>query len=106
MIYVIHCLDVVRSWLNEWIRKTDEFVLPEFKPAVSAYRNWKKPILNTFTYPYSKGITEGCDNKIKAIKRNVLGIRSFNLFRTQILSLSNKNELSFLNCPRLGLHLY
>jgi transposase len=85
MVHEVHDLDTARIYLNEWIRKADASGIPEFKSAVTAYRNWKIPILNAFAYPYSNGITEGCNNKIKVIKRNAFGLRNFDRFRTRIL---------------------
>jgi transposase len=85
MVHEVHDLDTARICLNEWIRKAVASGIPEFKSAITAYRNWKKPILNAFAYPYSNGITEGCNNKIKVINRNAFGLRNFDRFRTRIL---------------------
>lgn len=85
MVHEVHDLDQARICLNEWIRKAEASCIPEFKSAITAYRNWKHPILNAFAYPYSNGITEGCNNKIKVIKRNAFGLRNFDRFRTRIL---------------------
>jgi transposase len=85
MVQDTHDLETARQQLDEWIKKADASGIPEFKTATRAYRNWKKPILNAFVYPYSNGITEGCNNKIKVIKRNAFGLRNFDRFRTRIL---------------------
>ena len=51
--------------------------------------NWGKSILNTFDYPYTNGFTEGCNNKIKVLKRNAYGYRNFEKFRKRILHMFN-----------------
>lgn len=85
MVKTIHDEKSARERLDAWIRKAEDSQIPELKSAAGAYKNWKKPILNAFTYPYSNGITEGCNNKIKVIKRNAFGLRNFDRFRTRIL---------------------
>ncbi len=76
---------LARQWLNHWIQRAKDSQLPEFIHCIRAYQNWKEPILNAFTSPYSNGFTEGCNNKIKVIKRNAYGLRNFDRFRTRIL---------------------
>ena len=81
----IHDPHLARMWLDQWIQKARDSKLPEFHSCIRAYLNWKEPILNAFTSSYSNGFTEGCNNKIKVIKRNAFGLRNFNRFRTRIL---------------------
>ena len=38
---------------------------------------------------YTNGFTEGCNNKIKVIKRVSFGIRNFDYFRNRILHCSS-----------------
>ncbi|WP_308694484.1 transposase, partial [uncultured Veillonella sp.] len=38
--------------------------------------------------PYSNGFTEGCNNKIKVLKRCSFGIRNFHYFRNRILFIN------------------
>ena len=42
-----------------------------------------------FDYPYTNGFTEGCNNKIKVLKRNTYGYRNFERFRKRILHMFN-----------------
>lgn len=81
----IHDPRLARQWLNSWIQKARDSNIPEFASCIRAYQNWKEPILNSFSSVYSNGITEGCNNKIKVIKRNAFGLRNFSRFRTRIL---------------------
>lgn len=80
-----HTPESARQRLNQWIHMAKESNIPEFHACICAYQNWKEPILNSFTSPYSNGVTEGCNNKIKVIKRNAFGLRNFDQFRTRIL---------------------
>lgn len=59
--------------------------LQEFEPLYSVLRNWSKYILNSFDCGYTNGFTEGCNNKIKVLKRIAFGYRSFRNFRQRIL---------------------
>ncbi|MBR0205228.1 MAG: transposase [Clostridia bacterium] len=59
--------------------------LPEFEPMMRVLRNWSKYILNSFDCGYTNGFTEGCNNKIKVIKRIAFGYRSFHNLRQRIL---------------------
>lgn len=63
--------------------------IPEFTPVWTMLNNWEKYILNSFDCPYSNGFTEGCNNRIKAMKRTAFGYRSFPLFRNRILLTFN-----------------
>ncbi len=85
MVSDIHDLPNARTALDQWIQKAKASRIPEMKNAIRAYQNWRKPILNSFSCPYSNGVTEGCNNKIKVIKRNAFGLRNFDRFRTRIL---------------------
>ena len=58
--------------------------------------NWGKSILNTFDYPYTNGFTEGCNNKIKVLKRNTYGYRNFERFRKRILHMFNYKKTDTL----------
>lgn len=80
-----HTFDSAQAGLNDWIQRAKDSEIPEFYSCIRAYQNWKDPILNSFITPYSNGHTEGCNNKIKVIKRNAFGFRNFDRFRTRIL---------------------
>jgi len=72
------------AMLNFWV-VAEEINLPEFKDCISALHNWAEPILNSFKYKYTNAFTEGCNNKIKVIKRISYGYRRFDRFRKRIL---------------------
>lgn len=74
-----------RQRLKEFILLAATIDLPEFGPLLRVLRNWSKYILNSFDCPYTNGFTEGCNNKIKVIKRIAFGYRNFRNFRQRIL---------------------
>ena len=50
-------------------------------------RNWYTGIINSFSSPVTNGFTEGCNNKIKVLKRNAYGYKNFKRFRNRILHI-------------------
>lgn len=65
--------------------------LKEFEPLFTVLRNWPKYILNSFDTGYTNGFTEGCNNKIKVLKRIAFGYRNFNNFRQRILMTNSSS---------------
>ena len=55
-------------------------------------QNWLPGILKSFDTPITNGFTEGCNNKIKILKRNAYGYRNFNRFRNRILHMFNYSQ--------------
>ena len=53
-----------------------------------------KFILNSFSSPYTNGFTEGCNNKIKVLKRNAYGYKNFKRFRNRILHIFSHKQLN------------
>ena len=51
------------------------------------YQNWSKEILNSFEYPYTNGYIEGCNNRIKVLKRISFGMPRFVRFRRRIMHI-------------------
>lgn len=76
--------------LRNWILLAEFNNLPEFKTSLTAIHNWAQYILNAFEYPYTNGFTEGCNNKIKVLKRVSFGVRNFPRFRNRILHIMNR----------------
>ena len=71
--------------LRDWIEEAEESGIEEFKSSVTAYKNWFPQIVNSLSQPITNGFTEGCNNKIKVLKRNAYGYRRFDRFRKRIL---------------------
>ncbi|WP_318259637.1 transposase, partial [Ruminococcus sp. YE282] len=59
-----------------------------FVGSFCSYPNfYYRAILNSFSSTNTNGFTEGCNNKIKVLKRNAYGFRNFNRFRNRILHI-------------------
>ena len=78
-----------KELLSKWILISQNSRLKDYQDCVTTFQNWSKSIFNTFDYPYTNGFTEGCNNKIKVLKRNAYGYRNFNRFRKRILHMFN-----------------
>ncbi len=71
--------------LNDWIKCCESSDLIPFQKAGETMYNWYSGILNSLETPLTNGFTEGCNNKIKVIKRNAYGYRNYKRFRNRIL---------------------
>ena len=78
-----------RDLMLEWIYAAQSSGLNEYVKCSNTMINWQYGILNSFDYPYTNGFTEGCNNKIKVLKRNAYGYRNFKRFRNRILHIFN-----------------
>ena len=75
-----------RVLLREWLLEVESSGIKEFNPAITAFRNNYKYILNSLKYRHiSNGPTEGFNNKIKVLKRISYVVRNFTYFRNRIL---------------------
>ena len=74
--------------LIQWLCAVETMDLPEFSDCTKACHNWFQEILNALDVPWSNGFTEGCNNKIKVLKRVCFGVRNFQNFRKRILHCS------------------
>ena len=84
-----------KNLMADWILSAQNSGIPEYTSCSNTLINWQTGILNSFDVPYSNGFTEGCNNKIKVIKRNAYGYRNFERFRKRILhAFSYKNDLA------------
>lgn len=69
----------------EWIESAEATGIPELLACTKTYRNWFVEICNSFEVPFSNGVIEGTNNKIKVLKRMAFGFRNFFNFRARIL---------------------
>ena len=72
---------------KNWLNSVDTTDLKPFKRCINTYLNWKNGIFNSLETPFTNGFTEGCNNKIKVLKRNAYGYRRFDRFRNRILHI-------------------
>ena len=82
--------------MSEWIQSAENCGIPQFEKCADTMRNWYTGIINSFSTTITNGFTEGCNNKIKVLKRNAYGYNNFKRFRNCILhifsSLQPQNE--------------
>ena len=79
--------DSAKLAMLNWIENADCSGIPQFEKCAATMRNWLTGILNSFSVPITNGFTEGCNNKIKVLKRNAYGYRNFDRFRNRILHM-------------------
>ncbi len=93
---VIDCPDSqqAKELMYKWILIAQASRLIDYNKCAQTLQHWAKPILNTFDYPFTNGFTEGCNNKIKVLKRNAYGYRNFERFRKRILHMFNYKNYS------------
>ena len=73
--------------LSKWILDAQSSKLIDFMKVSLTYQNWSKEILNSFEYPYTNGYIEGCNNRIKVLKRVSFGMPRFVRFRRRIMHI-------------------
>ncbi len=84
-----------KKLMADWILSAQNSGIPEYTACSNTLINWQTGILNSFDVPYSNGFTEGCNNKIKVIKRNAYDYHNFERLRKRILhAFSYKNDLT------------
>lgn len=71
--------------LRLWMRKVKRSAFESFQKVAGTIKRWREKILNFFAYGISNGVTEGINNKIKALKRACYGRLSFRNLRARIL---------------------
>ena len=74
--------------LNNWIKFNSESIYSILKECAKTYSNWIEEIRNSLLVPYSNGVMEGYNNKIKVLKRIAFGFRNFNNFKTRIMLIN------------------
>ncbi len=82
--------------MSEWINSALDCQIPQFEKCAKTMLNWLSGILNSFSSPITNGFTEGCNNKIKVLKRNAYGYRNFKRFRNRILHIFSHQKLNLL----------
>ena len=85
--------DSAKEAMSEWVDSALDCGLPRFKKCAETMINWMTGILNSFSTPVTNGFTEGCNNKIKVLKRNAYGYQNFNRFRNRILHMFSYKQL-------------
>ncbi len=74
--------------LQEWLELVRSADLEEFQSLQKSFTDWFEEIVNALKYQWSNGYTEGCNNKIKVLKRISFGIRRYSRFKNRILYIA------------------
>ena len=85
--------DKARAALIEWLQNAAQCGLVPFEKCADTIRNWYSGIINSLYSPITNGFTEGCNNKIKVLKRNAYGYKNFQRFRNRILHIFSHQKL-------------
>lgn len=86
---ILDCKDRVsaKDTMSDWINSALDCGIPQFEKCAKTMLNWLTGILNSFSSPITNGFIEGCNNKIKVLKRNAYGYKNFKRFRNRILHM-------------------
>lgn len=74
--------------LNRWVKFNSDSIYDVLKECAKTYTNWIEEIRNSLLVPYSNGVMEGYNNKIKVLKRISSGFRNFNNFKARIMLMN------------------
>lgn len=89
LLNIIHSTDKDKiDKLNRWVRYNLDSNYRVLKECATTYSNWIIEIRNSLTVPYSNGVMEGYNNKIKVLKRVAFGFRNFTNFKARILLMN------------------
>ena len=88
---ILDCKDhkKAKELLLEWMDYAKSSNFKRFQKCADTFFNWFSGILNSLNTPVTNGFTEGCNNKIKVLKRNAYGYKNFSRFRKRILHIFN-----------------
>ncbi len=86
---ILDCKDrqSAKTAFSDWINSALDCGIAQFVKCANSMLNWLPGILNSFSSAITNGFTEGCNNKIKVLKRNAYGYRNFKRFRNRILHM-------------------
>ena len=86
--------ELSKKLLIDWVNYAECCGIPQFEKCAGTIKNWMQGILNSFDFNITNGFTEGCNNKIKVLKRNAYGYRNFRRFRNRILHIFSHKSIS------------
>ena len=76
-----------KKLLCSWVADAECCGLKQFEKCARTIQNWYSGIANSLSLTITNGFTEGCNNKIKVLKRNAFGYKNFSRFRNRILHI-------------------
>ena len=91
----IQDIEKQKKELSDWILWAQDCPIERFNKCAATILNWYSGITNSLILPYTNGFTEGCNNRIKVLKRLAYGYTNFRRFRNRILHIfNNKNSIN------------
>ena len=93
---ILDCKDrkSAKKSMSDWINSAYDCGIPQLVKCAKTMQNWLTGILNSFSASITNGFIEGCNNKIKVLKRNAYGYRNFKRFRNSILHMFSNKHIS------------
>lgn len=90
LLNIIHSNDKYNAvdQLNKWVKSNLDSNYEVLNECAKTYSNWIQEIRNSLLVPYSNGVMEGYNNKIKVLKRVAFGFRNFQNFKARILLMN------------------
>lgn len=88
MINSVDQKQLIARW-KAWQDNVFKANLASFTKLAETFSRWRKEILSAVATGYSNGFIEGCNNRIKVLKRVCYGVRNFERFRNRILYIAN-----------------
>ena len=76
---ILDCQDrqSARKAMSDWINSAYDCGIPRFVKCAKTMQNWLTGILDSFTIPLTNGFIEGCNNKIKVLKKKCVWLQRF-----------------------------
>lgn len=88
-----HDAELAVKQLADWMFHAEQSGIPAFVKCAETFHNWFHGIRSSLQHPYTNGFVEGCNNKIKVLKRNAYGYQNFRRFRNRILHIFSDKTL-------------
>ena len=80
---------MLNDYFTEKLLGLKDLILLNIENFTDTFRGWLDEILNAYDTGFTNGYTEGCNNKIKVLKRNAYGVKDFQRFRKRIMHIMN-----------------
>lgn len=104
---ILDCKDreSTKKAMSDWINSAYDCGIPQLVNCGKTMQNWLTGILNSFSTSITNGFIEGCNNKIKVLKRNAYATEISNAFVTVFyicfptnisILQQNKRQFNFL----------
>ena len=80
-----------KKMMQEWIESAIECGVRPIEDCARTMLRWKTEILSSYNTSCTNGFVEGCNNRIKVLKRVSYGCRNFKRFRNRVLYIFNRS---------------